>query len=152
MKQPIRLSLSVITGNCERDVERFLDTFKPHFDEVVMVRAVGSQTPDNTLYMAAERGCVIGEYKNPPDNDWPHVDDFAAARNASAALCTGDWIVWADMDDTAEGLEHIRTLIAKLIEGMKEDAAEKYGHPWDKFYNAALIEIRRRAAIEGGES
>ena len=116
MKQPIRLSLSVITGNCERDVARFLDTFQPHFDEVVMVRAVGSQTPDNTLYMAAERGCVIGEYKNPPDNDWPHVDDFAAARNASAALCTGDWIVWADMDDTAEGLEHIRTLIAKLPE------------------------------------
>jgi hypothetical protein len=47
---------------------------------------------------------------------------------------------------------YARTLIAKLIEGMKEDAAEKYGHPWDKFYNAALIEIRRRAAIEGGES
>jgi len=41
-----------------------------------------------------------------------------------------------------------RALIAKLIEGMKEDAAEKYGHPWDKFYNAALTEIRRRAGLE----
>jgi FkbM family methyltransferase len=117
MKQPIRLSLSVITGNCERDVTRFLDAFKPYFDEVVMVRAVGSQTPDNTLYMAAERGCVIGEYKNTPDNDWPHVDNFAAARNASAALCTGDWIVWADMDDTAEGLEHLRELLEKMPPG-----------------------------------
>jgi hypothetical protein len=134
MKQPIRLSLSVITGNCERDVERFLDTFQPHFDEVVMVRAVGSQTPDNTLYMAAERGCVIGEYKNKVRGqdfknsqgvvvshaifqDWPHVDNFAAARNASAALCTGDWIVWADMDDTAEGLEHLRELLEKMPPG-----------------------------------
>jgi hypothetical protein len=114
MKQPIRLSLSVITGNCERDVKRFLDTFQPHFDEVVMVRAIGNQEPDRTLDIAIERMVTVGEYYN--THDWPHVDDFAAARNASAELCTGDWIVWADMDDTAEGLEHIRTLLAKLPE------------------------------------
>lgn len=117
MKDDIRLSLSVITGNCEADVVRFLDTFQPHFDEVVVVRAIGSQDADMTLEIAQERGCIVGEYLNADANHWPHVDDFAAARNASAALCSGDWIVWADMDDTAEGLENLRALLAKLPEG-----------------------------------
>lgn len=115
MKKEIRLSLSVITGNCEKDVERFLDVFQPHFDEVVMVRATGWQVEsDKTLSVANSRGCITGDYWNDPKNKWPHVDNFASARNASAALCTGDWIVWADMDDTAEGLENLRALIAKL--------------------------------------
>jgi predicted O-methyltransferase YrrM len=114
MNKSMRLSLSVITGNCEKDVDRFLDVFQPHFDEVVMVRAVGNQSPDRTLEIAAGRGCSISEYVNDPRNDWPHVDNFAEARNKSAMLCNGDWIVWADMDDTAEGLENLRTLIAKL--------------------------------------
>ena len=112
----MKISLSVITGNCEKDVERFLDVFHPHFDEIVMVRAIGNQEPDGTLAIAKARGCITDEYWNNLTNDWPHVDDFAAARNASAELCSGDWIVWADMDDTAEGLEHIRTLLAKLPE------------------------------------
>jgi len=127
-----KISLSVITGNCEKDVERFLDTFQPHFDEIVMVRAIGNQEPDNTLCMANKRGCKCGTYYNGTrkkpvldsagevvanaiyDNDWPHVDNFAAARNKSAELCTGDWIVWADMDDAAEGLENLREILAKL--------------------------------------
>jgi glycosyltransferase involved in cell wall biosynthesis len=114
MKNEMRLSLSVITGNCEKDVERFLDVFQPHFDEVVMVRAIGNQLADKTLEIARDRGCRFNEYNNAAHNDWPHVDDFSAARNASAALCTGDWIVWADMDDTAEGLENLRALLAKM--------------------------------------
>jgi len=108
-----KLSLSVITGNCEADVERFLDVFQPHFDEVVMVRAIGNQYPDRTMEAAKHRGCRIAYYEN-KQTEWPHVDDFAAARNKSAELCTGDWIMWADMDDTAEGLEHLRTILENL--------------------------------------
>jgi glycosyltransferase involved in cell wall biosynthesis len=123
----IKLSLSVITGNCEADVVRFLDVFQPYFDEVVMVRAIGNQEPDKTIEIAEARGCVIGAYYNLghpanggvnygkfPMMDWPHVDDFAAARNKSAELCSGDWIMWADMDDTAEGLENLRTILENL--------------------------------------
>ena len=124
----IKLSLSVITGNCEADVVRFLDVFQPYFDEVVMVRAIGNQKPDKTLDIAKLRGCKTGEYFNgvtcgggrvklcrkKGTEEWPHVDDFAAARNKSAELCTGDWIMWADMDDAAEGLEHLRTILENL--------------------------------------
>ena len=121
-----KLSLSVITGNCEADVVRFLDVFQPHFDEIVMVRAIGNQEPDGTLEIARNKGCVTGQYENWHDlfcgelnrpqckHEWPHVDDFAAARNKSAELCTGDWIMWADMDDTAEGMEHLRTILENL--------------------------------------
>jgi hypothetical protein len=112
----MKLSLSVITGNCEKDVERFLDTFQPYFDEVVMVRAIGNQEPDGTCDIAESRGCVMATYHN-KEAEWPHVDNFAAARNASAMLCSGDWIMWADMDDTAEGLEHLRDIIAKIPDG-----------------------------------
>lgn len=120
-----KITLSVITGNCEKDIERFLNVFQPHFDEVVMVRAIGNQDPDNTLSIAESRGCIVGEYFNStdaiegctPPSTWKHVDNFAAARNVSAKLATGDWIMWADMDDTAEGLENLREIIAKLPEG-----------------------------------
>ena len=114
MKNGIRLSLSVITGNCEHDVERFLDSFQPHVDEIVIVRAVGNQEPDGTLEIAAGRGCAISEYVNEPHNEWPHVDDFAEARNKSLLLCRGDWVMWADMDDVltdsgAQVLKRIRS-------------------------------------------
>ena len=119
-----KITLSVITGNCEKDVVRFLDIFQPYFDEVVMVRAIGNQEPDKTLEIAESRGCIVGEYFNSNDaikgctlpSTWKHVDNFAAARNVSAKLATGDWIMWADMDDTADGLEHLREIIAKLPE------------------------------------
>lgn len=113
----MKLTLSVIAGNCERDIERFLDVFQPHFDEVVIVRAIGTLEPDQTLNIAKRRGCIIGEYRNAPANEWPHVDDFAAARNASAELATGDWVMWADLDDDAEGLEHLREILAGLQPG-----------------------------------
>jgi glycosyltransferase involved in cell wall biosynthesis len=127
----MKLSLSVITGNCEKDVERFLDTFQPYFDEIVMVRAIGNQKPDGTFKIAKARGCKVGEYFNGVDcgngrvklckrtgtEEWPHVDNFAAARNVSANLCSGDWIMWADMDDTAEGLELLRDIISKTPDG-----------------------------------
>lgn len=96
----MKASLACIAGNAERYIERFLNSFQPHFDEVVIVRACGSLPPDRTLEIAAERGCVVGEYHNAEQGkDWPHVDDFAAARNVSFNLASGDWIMWTDLDD-----------------------------------------------------
>jgi glycosyltransferase involved in cell wall biosynthesis len=39
---------------------------------------------------------------------WEHVDDFAAARNAAFAQATGEWMVWADCDDTHEDAADLR--------------------------------------------
>jgi hypothetical protein len=125
----MKLSLSVITGNAEKYVERFLDSFQPFFDEVVMVRATGKQDFDRTLEIASARGCRVEEYYNDRSKDsshWDHVDDFAAARNQSLDLCTGDWVMWADMDDLLENGH----LIREELESMPDDATV-LGVPYD---------------------
>ena len=113
-----KISLCVITGNEATHVDRFLNAFEGCFDELCMVRAIGNQTHDNTLSLAKEwcrkhgKDFKGGEYlnggiapqkgleldENRPET-WPHVDDFAAARNQSWNMATGDWQIWADLDD-----------------------------------------------------
>jgi glycosyltransferase involved in cell wall biosynthesis len=111
----MKITLACITGNCEKTVERFLDVFQPHVDEVVMVRAIGCLEPDRTLEIAKKRGCLTGEYRNGETaKGWPHVDDFAAARNAACDLATGDWLMWADLDDIATGMEQVREILAQV--------------------------------------
>ncbi|MDD5351277.1 MAG: class I SAM-dependent methyltransferase [Chthoniobacteraceae bacterium] len=52
----------------------------------------------------------MSEYKNAPaHSDWPHVDNFAAARQQSFDLATGDYCFWCDTDDILlQGAEQIR--------------------------------------------
>jgi hypothetical protein len=115
MKQQERLSLTVIVGNAEQYIGRFLDSFMPLVDETVVVRAIGAQDPDRTLDVAKERGCIVGEYLNADGNQWPHVDNFAAARNKAASLATGDWLMWADTDDVSRiDSENLRLMLTHL--------------------------------------
>lgn len=112
-----RISLCMIVGNESAHILRCLAAFRGGFDELSLVRACGASTPDDTEQQAREwceangKAFVFGEYKNEASAaDWPHVDSFAAARNASFAQATGDWLFWADADDImrentpAEGL------------------------------------------------
>lgn len=119
-----KISLCTIAGNAEKYIERFLDSFQPYFDEVIVVRAIGNQVPDRTLDIAKERGCVVGEYIN--KQDWPHVDDFGAARNMSFDLASGDFLMWADMDDLLENGEAIRGDIEAM-----GDEFDSLGVPYD---------------------
>lgn len=116
----MRLSLCLIVGNESACIERCLAAFAPAVDEVSMVRAVGALEADDTQRKArafcAERGMpfLFSEYRNGEGaQNWPHVDDFAAARNQSFQQATGDWLVWADADDiVAPGCDilELRTL------------------------------------------
>jgi hypothetical protein len=133
---PQKISLAIITGNIGAPMmNRFLDHFWQVADEIIVVRAIGDQPPDESLDVAKARGCVVGEYLNyteeRPDFDeetglrsmdmrmpsdpayWPHVDNFAAARNLAWSMATGDWIMWADTDDiiTPEAAAAIRAAI-----------------------------------------
>ena len=106
-----KISLCLIVGNVEEYIVRCLDSFAPVADEIVCVRAIGNQTPDRTLELAREKfGAITAEYQNAPAHaDWPHVDDFAAARNMSFDLATGDYCLWVDTDDILlQGAEFIR--------------------------------------------
>jgi hypothetical protein len=115
-----KISLCIITGNEASFINRFLDSFGPAFDELCIVRAVGNCPHDKTISLAKEwcdrngRPIKIAEYRNagwhegitpetPVDEGlpatWPHIDDFAAARNMAWRMGTGDWLLWADLDD-----------------------------------------------------
>jgi hypothetical protein len=52
---------------------------------------------------AAGEALVWGEYQNSPEHaEWPHIDNFAAARNKAFSLASGKYVMWADCDDILE--------------------------------------------------
>lgn len=115
----MKISLCCITGNEQAYAERFLDSFGPAFDELCLVRALGTAPHDKTVSLAKAwcekngKEFKFAEYRNegwcdgvayaaPETNvpaSWPHVDDFARARNVAWDMATGDWKLWADLDD-----------------------------------------------------
>lgn len=108
------ISLCMIVGNVEEYIERCLESFKPIADEICIVRAIGNQKPDRTCGIAQEKfGARIGEYfnKTKESKKWPHVDSFAAARQQSFDMATGEYLFWCDTDDVLEsGAEVVREL------------------------------------------
>lgn len=113
-----KLSLCVIAGNAEKYIGRFLDHFEPLADEIVVVSAVGNQIWDETPKIVKARGHFWDDYTNANGNDWPHVDDFAAARNVAFSMASHDLIMWADMDDviSLESIAAIRDALERLPE------------------------------------
>lgn len=107
------IHLGIIAGNEESVIGRFLDSFQPHVDSISVCIARGNQEPDRTEEICRARGCMIYFYGNKIEG-WPHVDNFAAARNASwfAAPPDTDWLMWADCDDllSATAIETLREI------------------------------------------
>ena len=117
----MRISLCVICGNEIEHILSMLNSFAPIFDELSLVRAIGSKTPDETEQIArdwcAAKGVsfVFTEHKNQLGTEaWDHVDSFAAARNKAFAQATGEWLVWADCDDLIENVEGFREKLELL--------------------------------------
>ncbi len=115
-------------------VRRCLKTFSPCADEIIVVRAIGSLTPDDTLDIAKnEFGAITAEYKNGVGReDWPHVDNFAAARNMAFDLANGKFQLWVDFDDIAEP-DHVLG-----IKEAAEDCADGKTD-WDIFHFGYVI-------------
>ncbi len=104
--QPIagahRLTLCMIVRDEEERLGRCLESVQGLVDEIVVVDTGSS---DGTVALAEGYGAKIGHFS------W--CDDFAAARNASLALATGDFVLWLDADDILPGECHaeIRRLV-----------------------------------------
>lgn len=87
-KTGIRLSACLIVKNEEAYLEACLASLKGLVDEIVVV---DTGSTDGTLEIAKRHGAKIGH------TEWNA--DFAAARNVSLGLATGDWILWIDADE-----------------------------------------------------
>lgn len=87
----IKISAVLIAKNEEARLERCLSALKSHVDEIVLV---DTGSTDRTVEIAESYGAKIGRF------DW--IDDFAAARNESLKLATGDWALWIDCDEVVD--------------------------------------------------
>ena len=115
------ISLCVICGNEEEHILPMLESFAPCFDELSLVRAIGSRKADKTFEIASAwcsangKAFVGSEYANGfAAKAWDHVDSFAAARNQAFKQATGEWLVWCDCDDTMEHAEKLREELAAI--------------------------------------
>lgn len=133
----MKLSLCVIAGNVEGIMPRFLEQFQPLADEVIVCLAQGNQAPDETYRIAFEVGCRMARYDNAKGENWPHVDDFAAARNMACDMAIGDWLMWADTDDTitADSIAQIRRLIKDIGDSDVDGVLMRYVVPEDGVVN-----------------
>lgn len=103
------LSATLIARNEKHNVKRLLDSLWAHVDEVC-VADTGST--DGTI---AEFRRYAQRHKQPDKLKIVRVkwtDDFAAARQAADELATGEWLIWADMDDTVQGMHKLREFAA----------------------------------------
>lgn len=102
----MKITLACIVGNEEAVIERFIRSFAPAVDYFVFVRAIGKQTPDETINIAQRvcdelgKGCIRAFYN---EGDFLHVDHFGNARQEAwqiASQMRAEYILWADADDT----------------------------------------------------
>jgi hypothetical protein len=152
-----RIVLAVIYGNEEAVMARFIESFRPAADAFVFVRAIGGLPPDKTegiiqteIVKGSPHMYFAGEYVNAPHAaDWPHVDDFGAARQKAwdlAAATGAEWLMWADCDDVlAPGAaEAIRAAC------QNPDAKDVLLCPYDVSFQGKQIVIRERIVRNNG--
>lgn len=84
----MKLSACYIVRNEGARLARSLDSLAGAADEVIVV---DTGSTDDTVKIAEARGARVVSF--------PWRDDFAAARNASLAQATGDWIFVIDADE-----------------------------------------------------
>ena len=98
-----RLSVCMIVKNEERFLGQCLASVKGLADELIII---DTGSTDRTVEIAREHGAQVGHF------EW--CNDFAAARNASIAPATGDWILFLDADEELSSAEKqtLPTLLA----------------------------------------
>ena len=84
----VGISLCMIVRDEAAHLEKTLECFRPWVDEICIV---DTGSTDDTIQVARAAGATVGFH--------PWDDDFAAARNASLALATQEWILVADADE-----------------------------------------------------
>ncbi|MFH1361977.1 MAG: glycosyltransferase [bacterium] len=100
----MKLSACLIVKNEALMLEKTLPTLSQYADEIILVDTGSS---DETIAVAKKYGAKVSSFA------W--IDDFAAARNESLKLATGDWILWIDADEylKEEDLETLKKAIAE---------------------------------------
>lgn len=96
------ISLCMIVKDEADWIGQCLDSVRGLVSEMIVV---DTGSTDKTVDIAREKGAAVHKFT------W--INDFAAARNLSLSLATGDWILVLDADETLDAgdFEKIRRLI-----------------------------------------
>ncbi len=97
----MKLSVTTITLNEEKDLPRALSSVKNLADEIIVV---DSGSTDKTLTIAKNFGCIIFKRK---------FDNYSNQKNYAASKASGDWILSLDADEevTPELAQEIKRAI-----------------------------------------
>lgn len=109
----MRLSAALIAKGNEPTLEQAIDSIRHHVDEIVLL-VTGPSLSTRVGYVdriAHSDACnAMQDCAGPCQCKAGDILDFAAARNASFELATGDKIVWLDSDDIVVGAKKLREL------------------------------------------
>ena len=126
-QRKVVISICMIVGTAVEYIERCWRSFALLGVEICMVRAVGGVPTDGTLERAREVAREVGlplkfaEYRNGKGReDWPHVDDFAAARQMSFDLAAGEYCFWVDTDDVLDETVTAGQMPWDVVRGLAE--------------------------------
>jgi hypothetical protein len=89
----VSVTACLIVRDCASDLAECLASVRPFVDELVVL---DTGSVDGTAAVATAAGARVHRMA------W--ADDFAAARNAALAECTGDWVLSIDADEVAAGV------------------------------------------------
>ena len=87
------MTACLIVRDCASDLAGCLASVRPFVDDLVVL---DTGSVDDTVAVATAAGARVHRMA------W--ADDFAAARNAALAHCTGDWVLSIDADEVAAGV------------------------------------------------
>ena len=129
------ISLCMIVRDEEAVLGRCLESVAPAVDEIIVV---DTGSVDGTKSVAAAYTDRI--------YDFAWVDDFAAARNASFAKATGDYILWLDADDVLlpEDLDALLCLKNRLDQTPADVVMMRYNTGFDSRGNPTFFFDRER--------
>ncbi len=136
------LSLCIIVKNEEKNLPVLFNSIVDHVDQVV-VTDTGST--DNTKKVCEE---MCGDKLKWSEFEW--CDDFAAARNFNFSQADGDWLVWADADDTLVGAENLKETVSLCEENNINSAMFPYHYLVDENGNVKCIQARERLIKNNG--
>lgn len=141
----------MIAGHEAQYIDRCLTSFRPYCDELVVCIAQGCRPDDGTKAIAEKSGAKIIEYKNGSAGaTWPHVDNFAAARNMALNACSYDFAVWVDCDDLPH--KSLKMAFKRAVNAFQANPRlGVYAGIYDVI-NAKLTPIRERMVRKDGSS
>jgi len=138
-----KISIYMIAGHEAQFIDRCLTAFKPFCDELVVCIAQGGRPDDGTRAIAEKSGAKIVEYKNAPAGaNWPHVDNFAAARNTALDACTSEYAVWVDCDDLPH--KDLKNALKRGVEAFEQNPKLGIYAGVYAVLNAKLAPVRER--------